>query len=127
MKKTKNILWGIVFIAVGLVIGLNLLGVLEFDLFFRGWWTLFIIIPSAIELIVDKNRKTSLMFLVIGILILLDYQNLFDASIIWKLAVPAALVLIGIRKIIDNIKDDENKPKDTEESVENEPEENNEI
>ncbi len=127
MKKTKNILWGIVFIVVGLVIGLNLLGVLKFDLFFRGWWTLFIIIPSAIELIVDKNRKTSLMFLVIGILILLDYQNLFDASIIWKLAVPAALVLIGIRKIIDNVNDDENKTKDTEESIENEPEENNEI
>ena len=40
MKKFRNIIWGIVLILVGLVIGGNALGITNIDLFFDGWWTL---------------------------------------------------------------------------------------
>ena len=50
MKKFGNILWGLVFIAVGLIIGLNAMGITNINIFFKGWWTLFIIIPSLINL-----------------------------------------------------------------------------
>ena len=111
MNRAKNIMWGVVFILIGVIVGMNLLGITTFDLFFDGWWTLLIIVPSAIQLVTDKDKKTSLIFLIIGILILLDYQNLFDVSILWKLAVPVALVLVGVKTIMDNIKTTDKKDK----------------
>ena len=43
MKNISKGLWGIVLIAIGVVIGLNSFGVANIDIFFDGWWTLFII------------------------------------------------------------------------------------
>ena len=37
MKKFRNILWGIVLIALGLIIGGNALGLTNIDIFFDGW------------------------------------------------------------------------------------------
>ena len=45
MKKVESILWGIVFIVLGLIIAGNVLGITNIKIFFNGWWTLFIIIP----------------------------------------------------------------------------------
>ena len=45
MKKFGSLLWGLVFIAVGIIVGLNSFKVTNIDLFFNGWWTLFIIVP----------------------------------------------------------------------------------
>ena len=42
MKKVGNILWGIVLIVLGIIIGLNATGVTHINIFFRGWWTLII-------------------------------------------------------------------------------------
>ena len=46
MKKAGNILWGIVLIVIGVIFALNALDITSIDIFFDGWWTLFIIIPS---------------------------------------------------------------------------------
>ena len=43
MKKS-NIIWGIILVVVGGVLILDRLNLLEFGIFFKGWWTLFIII-----------------------------------------------------------------------------------
>lgn len=56
MKKT-NILWGLVFIILGVIFGLNALEITNINIFFSGWWTLFIIVPSFIDLF-KKNDKT---------------------------------------------------------------------
>ena len=53
MKKVGNILWGIVLIIIGLIIGGNALGIVNINIFFDGWWTLFIIIPCFIGLFKD--------------------------------------------------------------------------
>ena len=50
MKKFGSLLWGLVFIAVGIIVGLNSFKVTNIDLFFNGWWTLFIIVPCFIDL-----------------------------------------------------------------------------
>ena len=59
MKNFGNILWGIVLIIIGLIVGGNALGITNIDIFFDGWWTLFIIIPCFIGLFKEreKNRK----------------------------------------------------------------------
>ena len=48
MKNLSRILWGIVLIFIGVIWGLNRTGVADINIFFDGWWTLFIIVPSAI-------------------------------------------------------------------------------
>ena len=42
MEKFKNMLWGLVLIILGIIIGGNALGITNINLFFDGWWILFI-------------------------------------------------------------------------------------
>ena len=96
MKKFGNVLWGVVLIAIGLIIGGNALGITHINIFFDGWWTLFIIIPCFIGLIKDDEKTGSLIGLLIGIALLLGCQNILNFDLIWKLALPTILVLIGL-------------------------------
>ena len=61
MKKFGNILWGLVFIVVGLIIGLNAMGITNINIFFKGWWTLFIIVPSFIDLLKEENKTLKIV------------------------------------------------------------------
>lgn len=99
MKKIENILWGIVLIVIGLIIAGNALGFTNINIFFNGWWTLFIIIPCFIGLIKDKEKTGSIIGLLIGIALLLGCQNILDFELIWKLVFPTILVVIGISMI----------------------------
>lgn len=100
MKKIGNVLWGIVFIGLGLIIGLNTLGYTEIDIFFDGWWTLFIIVPCLIGLFSEREKTGNLIGIVIGVLLLLACQDILDFDIIWRLAFPAILVIVGISFIL---------------------------
>lgn len=59
MKRVSGILWGIVLAAVGVIIALSGLGIITLNLFFEGWWTLFIIIPCLIGLITDSDKPAA--------------------------------------------------------------------
>lgn len=96
MKKFGNILWGILLIIIGLIIGGNSLGITNINIFFDGWWTVFIIVPSFIGLLKDEDKTGSLIGLLIGIALLLGCQNILNFDLIWKLAFPAILVIIGL-------------------------------
>ena len=96
MKKFGNVLWGIVLIGIGLIIGGNALGITNINIFFDGWWTLFIIIPCFIGLFKDNEKTVNLIGLLIGIVLLLACQDILSFDLIWKLAFPAILVIIGI-------------------------------
>lgn len=99
MKKFGNILWGIVFIVVGLIWAGNALGITDINLFFNGWWTLFIIIPCFIGLFKDQEKTGNLIGLLIGTVFLLSCQGYLDFDTIWKLMFPTILVIIGISLI----------------------------
>lgn len=99
MNKISNLLWGFVFIVVGVIFGLNILDITNIDIFFDGWWTLFIIIPCFIGLFKDEDRSSNLIGLIIGICLLLGCMDIVEFSLIWKLMVPAILVMIGLSLI----------------------------
>ena len=99
MKKSSNILWGIVFIIIGLLWALKALEILEINLFFDGWWTLFIIVPSLIGLISDDEKTENLIGLFIGLVFLLISRDILDFSFMMKLIVPVILVIIGLSLI----------------------------
>lgn len=100
MKNLSRILWGIVLIFIGVIWGLNRTGVADINIFFDGWWTLFIIVPSIISLFERGSNKTSsIIFLVIGILFLLASQGVFEFEILWEILLPAIVILIGLSLI----------------------------
>lgn len=96
MKKFRNVLWGLVLILVGIIIGGNALGITNIEIFFDGWWTLFIIVPCAIGLFNDNEKTGNIIGLIIGISLLLACQDIIDFEIIGKLWLPVILICIGI-------------------------------
>lgn len=98
MKKS-NIIWGIILIVIGGILILDRLNLLEFDIFFKGWWTLFIIIPSVIGLFTDRNKTGNIIALIVGISLLLVMQDIITFELLGKLFLPVVLVVIGISLI----------------------------
>ena len=103
MKKLNGIIWGLVLIALGVIIAGNSLNIFNVDLFFDGWWTLFIIIPCFIGLITDKEKTGSLIGLLVGVLLLLACQNIINFDLFWKIIIPIIIIVIGLSLIIKNI------------------------
>ena len=105
MKNTSNLIWGLLFILIGLFIGLNTLDIVSFNIFFDGWWTLIIIIPCLIGLINKEDKTGDIIGLLIGVALLLNAQGIISFDIIWKLAAPLILVIIGLSIILKGNKD----------------------
>lgn len=105
MKKIGNVLWGIVFVVIGLIFGLNALEITNINIFFDGWWTLFIIIPSFTGIIKERGGVGNFIWLAIGLVLLLSAQKILDISKIGKLIFPAILVALGLGMIFrDTVK-----------------------
>lgn len=101
MNKISNWLWGLVLITIGAIWAVNVLGLVQMNLFFPGWWTMFIIVPCFINLFsYDESKIWNLAGLVIGFCFLLGCLGIFSLSIIWKLLAPAILVVIGLSFIM---------------------------
>ena len=96
MKTGKSIIWGIVLVVLGFALCLSALDLIDFDLFFDGWWTLFIIIPSFISLFTEDNKTTSTIFLIVGILLLLACQDIIDFSLMGRLIAPIIIIIVGL-------------------------------
>ena len=84
MKDKKKIIWGIVWIAVGIFVALNWFNVINVDIFFDGWWTLFIIVPGVIGLITEKDKFGNFVVIGIGVMFLL-WQRDFQYFLHWLL------------------------------------------
>ena len=94
--KTSNFLWGLVFIIIGCILGVNALGIAHINIFFDGWWTLFIIVPAFINIFKDDDKEAAFVWLLVGVILLLACNDFISFDLVWKLAFPAILVLIGI-------------------------------
>jgi len=100
-NKLSNGLWGLFFIFIGVGFAGNVMFDWKFNLFFEGWWTLFIIIPCFISMIKNGMGFGSTFGFVIGVLLLLSEYVDFDFDV-WSLVVPFILIFIGFRIIFQN-------------------------
>ncbi|MBR1795909.1 hypothetical protein IJ765_01435 [Candidatus Saccharibacteria bacterium] len=105
MKNAKSIIWGIALIALGVILGGNALGLFSIDIFFDGWWTLFIIVPCFINLFTEGKQEWSgnIIGIIIGVCLLLACQNLLDFDMVWKLIVPIIIIGIGVSLLFKNV------------------------
>ena len=99
MNNTSRRLWGILVIAIGVIVGFNALDITNINIFFDGWWTLILIIPAISDIIRHGFKTNSLIMLLLGVGLLLNAQGIFRIAIISKLFLPAVLVLIGLSMI----------------------------
>ena len=104
MKDKKKIIWGIVWIAIGIFVALTWFDVIKIDLFFNGWWTLFIIVPGVIGLITEKDKVGNLVVIGIGVMLLLWQQDVFSFDMMWKIALPVLIVLGGVKMLVGGFK-----------------------
>lgn len=96
MKKAERIFWGLLLIAVGAIVALNSLGITHINIFFKGWWTLFIILPSIKGLFSKSDKTWSFIFLLIGVVLLLCAQGVIEGNLVGKLIFPAILIIMGL-------------------------------
>ena len=106
MKKVSKILWGVALIVIGAVFALNAFGVADIEVFFDGWWTLFIIVPCFIGIFSEREKTGNIIGLFIGDFLLLCCQGVFDFDILWKLAVPVCIVIFGLKLIFGAVMGD---------------------
>lgn len=100
-NKVSNGIIGVIFIAIGVFLMGNILDWWNFNLFFDGWWTLFIIIPCICHIISTGLNSGSLIGLGIGVLLLLSAQDIIEYRSMWKIAVPAVFIIIGLTIIFN--------------------------
>ena len=88
MKNLESIVIGLILIAIGVIIGLNTLNITDINIFFDGWWTLFIIIPSIISLLKFNSVASSLTWLTIGVVLLLCCRDVLSFDLALELLLP---------------------------------------
>lgn len=103
-QNLSRIIWGIVLVVIGVIWGLNMMEITNIDIFFDGWWTLFIIVPCFIGLFDRSNngKVGNLIGIVIGVMLLLAAQGFISFDIILKLLLPFIIVIIGLSLIFGN-------------------------
>lgn len=102
MKHFRRTLWGCVFLLLGIVLLLDRLDILDFNPFFEGWWTLFIIIPSLIGLITERDKAGNLIGLLIGGALFLAVNDYLSFKLLGKMILPAVMIFLGLRLVLGN-------------------------
>lgn len=104
MKRAKAILWGVVFVLLGIILGINALDLFPMNIFFDGWWTLLIIVPCFIGIFTDRDKTGSLIGMLFGTFLLLCSQKILSFDLVLKLLLPIIIVLIGLKMIFSSFK-----------------------
>lgn len=103
MKKANKILWGLLLVALGILLALKALNIWNVDLLFDGWWTLFLILPAAIGLITEREKTGNLIVLALGVLLLLACRNVISFGFVWKLLLPIVVVIVGVQLLFGGL------------------------
>mgnify|MGYP001060176450 CR=1 FL=1 len=101
MKKT---ILGTIIICIGIILLGNTLEIWDLNIFFKGWWTLFIIIPSLISLVEQENKINAFLSLLIGILLLLATRHIISWHMVGRVFLPIFIIVLGLLIIFGNKK-----------------------
>lgn len=105
-KRSAGTVWGMLMIVGGILLAGRILHWFEFELFFAGWWTLFLIIPSAVNFMTgQKDRSKSLKGLIIGVMLLMAAQGFIEYRMLFPLLIAVFLILTGGRMMVSGGKD----------------------
>ena len=92
MKNDQSLFFGFILIGLGVLILLDRLNLLSINIFFDGWWTLFLIIPAIYLMYKNGIQTGNVAMLFIGAFFLLDEQGINLKGYL----LPIVLVGIGL-------------------------------
>lgn len=99
----SKLLWGLMLVALGGVLLLNALHITNINLLFKGWWTLFIIVPFANKLLNSpKDWVWPFIGLTVGVLLLIDQQGWLRGYFSANVCIAIAVLLAGIVLLINS-------------------------
>ncbi|MCK4551617.1 MAG: hypothetical protein KAU02_01775 [Tenericutes bacterium] len=90
--RRHNIL-GTILLVIGVVVLLNALDIWAINIFFDGWWTLFLIIPAVMSMSRQGMTSGNLILLVLGVGFLLNEQIGWELK---KYFIPAIFIVVGL-------------------------------
>ena len=98
MKQRRNNMGrGIILILIGVLFAGKLLSL---NLFFDGWWTMFLIVPSAIRFFSERGERLHGLFgMIVGFLMFLMAQDFIDWHLFFPLLLSMVCIFIGVRKL----------------------------
>lgn len=94
-KKITSKLIALLVILGGVLLILHATGVIQLTLF-KGWWTLFIILPTLISMIGNRINSGHFFFLGLGVILLLNANGLLAGMNVWLLIIGLLVVTIGL-------------------------------
>lgn len=98
-RRLSNIILGLIFVFIGVGFAGDVMNLWTFNIFFPGWWTMFIIIPCLISIIRGDISAGTITGLIIGVMLLVSRYFHFDFNV-WKLIIPIILIIIGLQIIL---------------------------
>ena len=96
-RRIPRVVLGLFLIGAGVACVGRALHLWYFDPFFEGWWTLFLLVPAACSMASNGINGGNLTLALVGVLFLLEEQEVLQDVQIWPLAVALLLVWGGIR------------------------------
>lgn len=102
-NRSGNLIVGVVLILFGIGWAGNSLDLWNFNFFFNGWWTLFIIIPCLFSALQHGFNTGNIFGIAIGLALLASAQNIISWETIGALIFPAVLVGIGISMLFRDL------------------------
>jgi len=115
-QRRSNRILGLILFTAGVIWAGKVLEIFRFSIFFPGWWTLFIIIPSVAGLSSSKSRGSSVIGLMVGIMLLLWRLGFIPGGHIPGMLVALIFVLIGISIMSGSSQKEEQKQEQYQES-----------
>lgn len=98
-KNITPLIFGIIFILGGLTYIGSIFFDWRFDLFFDGWWTLFIIVPAFVSMLANRPRPFNICALFVGVILLLSAQEIIPSDHIGTIIVSAVIIFAGLSLI----------------------------
>lgn len=109
MQKLTKVLVGLFIAGLGVIYALNALDIADINIFFEGWWTLFIIIPCTVSLFTSNEKIGSILGIIVGVALLLSARGIIEFKMLVKLIVPTLIIVLGLRIAFDDFLNKGNK------------------
>lgn len=90
---------GILFLAVGFGYLGKALGFWDFTIFFPGWWTMFLIIPSIYSMLGYGIHIGNSFVALLGTYFLLSANDIISISLTWPIVLAIVCICIGLKLI----------------------------
>ena len=102
MKKASRIIWGILILALGVILFGNAAKLWDVSIFFDGWWAALVMLLALFSICTDKPNIVNVYFLLFGGVMLFKEQGIFIAKDTspWLIALALLIIVAGLSIII---------------------------